>query len=188
MMTRLLITVIYLAASALAQVPPGWTNVFSPSNLYIYDVSNGAISDLSPTALVFKSPTNGGRDKTTLLTFKYPAGTNGKQCQLFFNFDQAADATSRWDGSGRLDIFSSNSVAPGKTSGWPPGNQRNNHLGRWKKSATPWADWEATYGGLSVPQPCKPPGTVQGFEIVGVYDNTYVTYTNALSGVRIAYR
>jgi hypothetical protein len=191
MLAKTLLAMTSLVASTMAApleartAPPVPANTFAPTALYSYDVGTGAIGAASSWAVVDKYTSNGGHDSTTLMTFTYPNAAEGKQCALYFYSNP--DTQMSWTGSERLDIFSSNSPAPGKTSGWGPGNQRNNHLGRWKKSGSAWADWEATYGGLSVAQPCKPAGTYESFEIVGVWDNDHVSYDNAFSGVRIAY-
>jgi hypothetical protein len=161
------------------------TDYFTPSARYHYHVNNGAIDCGVTTGLVSKADANQGRDITTLLTFTYPPAAVGKKCRLAFYLDSTATVT----GSGKLDVFSSLQPAPGCTTGWSPGNQRNVNLGRWSVLKNAFATWDATYGAyLTTPTDCKPAGTQEGFELVGVYDNDYISWNPAVgAGTRIYY-
>lgn len=156
---------------------------FTPSAIWKYSVNSGAIASTS-TGQVSKSSDNGGRDITALLTFTYPTAAQGKQCQFAFSLDNTATVR----GSGKLDLFTSNSPAPGPKSGWGPGNQRNNHLGRLSVSKNNLATWDSTYSSyLTKKTPCKAPGTKEGFELVGVYDNDFISWNPSVAGPRIIY-
>lgn len=159
---------------------------FKPKTVYQYNVGTGAIDCTThPYGLVEKSPANGGQDKTTLLTFEYPDNIPaGATCQ----FDFTLTPSDTLEVSGLVDVFSSLAPAPGCTSGWGPGNQRNNHLGRIAVGRNPGASvWVQTYGGLSVGVPCKPAGTIEAFELVGVYDYDRIKWNNNVSGASIVY-
>ncbi|CAM1500504.1 Fc.00g096660.m01.CDS01 [Cosmosporella sp. VM-42] len=156
---------------------------FTPSAIWKYSVSSGAISSTS-TGVVSKATNNNGNDITALLTFKYPSASAGKKCQFAFYLNNGASLT----GSKKLDLFTSNSPAPGPTSGWGPGNQRNIHLGRLSANLGGFATWDATYSTyLTKKTDCKAPGTTEAFELVGVYDNDYVSWNPTVAGPRIIY-
>ncbi|KAK2055946.1 hypothetical protein LY76DRAFT_519322 [Colletotrichum caudatum] len=173
MFPKTLVTLVLAAASALASplsarqsAPPPTT--FAPSATFVYNTRNGAIY-----------PSNYGG-----------VAAAGKRCQLWFLLD---GPTSGVSGSRKLDVFTSAKPAPaGGSAGWGTGgpeNQRDANLGRWSvPAAGGWATWDATYGAyLTAPTDCKAPGTVEGFELVGVYDDDYVSWDAQLSGARIAY-
>ena len=165
--------------------PPTGASFFTPSARYHYDVSTGAIDCNVNGGLVSKSTTNNGHDITTLVTFTYPQAAQGKQCQLFFYLDSTATV----GGSKKIDVFTSLQPAPGCTTGWGPGNQRNINIGRWSVSKGNFATWDATYGAyLTQPTTCQDPGSVEGLEFVGVYDDDLVRWNPAAgAGARIYY-
>lgn len=158
---------------------------FLPSATWTYDVGTGAINCAAPGGKVFKSDTDGGHDITTLLTFTYPPAVAGATyCQFEFRLE----ATDVNTGSQKMDLFTSLSPAPGCTSSWPPGNQRNINLGRLDAVSGGEATWEATYSTyLTGPTKCQAPGTVEGLELVGVYDNDDIEWSPYISGARIKY-
>ncbi|KAK0707735.1 hypothetical protein B0H67DRAFT_464898, partial [Lasiosphaeris hirsuta] len=153
----------------------------APAALSIYDVATGAIHCLPPTGagLVAKSPTNGGHDKTMLVTFRYTQQTAGKTCQLFLFLDAGAKV----GGSRQVDVFTSLAPAPPSLdcpSTWPPGNQRDNQLGRMDVVVGGLAKWDWTSSSyLTRPGPCRKVGSVEAFELVGVGDEDYVRWTQA---------
>ncbi len=150
----------------------------APVARYNYDVGTGAIHCNPAGGLVSKSTTNNGHDITTLVTFTYPAASLGKKCQLAFSLD----ATASLSGSQKIDVFTSLSPAPGCTTGWGPGNQRNNQLGRLSATLGAYATWEWTSSSyLTAPTDCKAPNTTEGFELVGVYDTDYVAWNGAVA-------
>ncbi|KAH7137340.1 hypothetical protein B0J13DRAFT_559513 [Dactylonectria estremocensis] len=158
------------------------TKFFTPK-VWSYNVRNGAISSTS-RGVVSKYDSNNGNDITALLTFTYPAAAVGKQCQFVFYLNHGGNL----HGSGKLDLYSSNSPAPGPTSGWGPGNQRNQHLGRLSVSRGADATWDATYFSyLTKKTPCKAAGTVEAFELAGVYDNDFVSWNPSVAGPRIVW-
>ncbi|KAI8307705.1 hypothetical protein K4K59_010644 [Colletotrichum sp. SAR11_240] len=180
MFSKLLITLL-AATSALAAPAPlserqTSSPYFTPSAVFQYNVRDGAIYPAS-WGHVSKYPQNAGYDFTTLLTFTYPAAAAGKKCQFAF----FADANTYAGGSRQLDVFTSLKPAPaGGAGGWGaggPGNQRNANIGRVSIVDGGYATWDATYGAyLSTPSDCKPAGTVEGLELVGVNDNDYVSF------------
>ncbi|KAH7160551.1 hypothetical protein B0J13DRAFT_541314 [Dactylonectria estremocensis] len=140
---------------------------FTPVKTWQYSVKTGAIAATSGSVNVYKSPSNKGDDKTALLTVKYSSVSEGMQCQFKFYLAPGSNPT----GSRQLDLFTSNSPAPGPTNGWGPGNQRNIHLGRFSVApgeSSSWISKDHPY--LTKKTPCKKPGTVEAFELVGVND------------------
>ncbi|TQN64245.1 hypothetical protein CSHISOI_11186 [Colletotrichum shisoi] len=174
--------------SARQSTPPPTS--FAPSAIFTYNTRNGAITPSSYGGVVVsKSTSNAGNDLTALLTFTYPQAAAGKRCQLWFYLDAPTSSVS---GSRKLDVYTSTKPAPASGSaGWGaggPGNQRDVNLGRWSVAPGGWATWDATYGAyLTAPTDCKAPGAVEGFELVGVWDNDYVSWNAQVSGARIAY-
>ncbi|KAM0333395.1 hypothetical protein ACHAQA_002056 [Verticillium albo-atrum] len=163
---------------------PTPSGYFSPSSLYTYDVGTGAIKCDVTYGLVDKSTSNNGHDYTTLLTFTYPEAAAGKQCLFEFFLDDNASLY----GSKKVDVFTSLAPAPGCTTGWAPGNQRNVNLGRLSIQRNGLSTWDATYSPyLTKSTPCKAPGTVEAFELAGVYDHDHVSWNAAVSGARISY-
>jgi hypothetical protein len=160
------------------------SDYFTPSAIYNYDVGSGAINCHAAGGLVSKSTNNNGHDITTLITFQYPAAAAGKKCQFAFYLDSSAILT----GSKKVDLFSSLEPAPGCTASWPPGNRRNNHIGRLSLSLGATATWDQKVSAyLTQPTDCKPAGTYEGYELVGVYDNDYVSWNTYVAGARIVY-
>ncbi|VUC36548.1 unnamed protein product [Clonostachys rosea] len=154
---------------------------FKPSALWKYNVGTGAIT-ASVVGEVDKSNTNRGQDLTTLMTFTYPPEATGKKCQFFFGLHPDDTLT----GSKKLDLYTSNKPATASTTTWGPGNQRNIHLGRLNMISGGEATWEGKYNGyLTDKVDCKPAGTVEGFEVVGVYDTDRVSWNPIYRGPRI---
>ncbi len=165
---------------------PSITGTFTPKATYNYDVATGAIECGPRTNRVAKSVSDGGRHTTTLLTFEYPAASAGRLCRFGFRLG-AADALSG-DRGGLVDLFSSLAPAPGCTTGWGPGNRRDLPVGRLRPvlgGDAAFVDTFTTY--LTEPSPCRAPGTVEAFELVGVYDDVHVEWEPSVSGAFISY-
>ncbi|KAH7308632.1 hypothetical protein B0I35DRAFT_442322 [Stachybotrys elegans] len=159
------------------------SSYFTPSAIWRYNTANGAIS-ATTVGYIDKSTTNGGQDTTALITFTYPQGVTGMKCQFAFFLDGSATLS----GSRKIDLFTVNNPAPGPRPGWGPGNQRNIHLGRLTAAKPGQATWDATYSAyLTQKTDCKAPGTIEGFELVGVYDRDLVSWNPSLAGPRIIY-
>ncbi|KPA35372.1 idi-3 precursor [Fusarium langsethiae] len=146
-----------IAATSTLAAPLKARNVtssyFTPSDTGQYSVKDGAITAASSLIEIYKSTGNGSKDQTALVIFTYPIPANANPA-----------------GSKKLDVFSSIKPAPGPKDGWGPGNQRGNHIGRLSVVAGGAATWDATYGpSLAVKTPYKAPGTVEAFELVGVW-------------------
>ena len=146
-----------------------------------YNVGTGAVTYDTGVGLISKSPTNGGQDTTTLVTFNIPSSwASYTTCRLVFS--SAAD--SEVSGSGRADLFTSIAPATTSTTTWPQGNLRDTHIGR--IIATPGAEatWEQTFSGPDFP--CSEiAGYKVGGELVGVYDEDYITWTAGVDGPKI---
>jgi hypothetical protein len=163
--------------------PPDFFDFFKPSKVGLYNTGTGSIAP-APAGVVSKFPGDRGQDTTTLLTFTYPPEVAGKKCFFAFYLDSTASVS----GSGKIDLFSSLGPAPDFASGWPPGNQRDNHIGRLTACKGDFARWDATYGSyLTEETDCKEPGTVEAYELVGVYDNDFVSWDPSVAGLEIHY-
>jgi hypothetical protein len=188
MLFKTIIAATIAATSALA-APLEARNVsssyFTPSNTWQYSVRDGAITAVSSLVEIYKSTGNGGKDQAALVTFTYPAAAKGRQCQLEFHLPANANPA----GSKKIDVFTSIKPAPGPTGGWGPGSQRNNHIGRLSVAAGRAATWDsAQRPSLAFKTPCKAPGTVEAFELVGVYDFDSINWNpSSKYGPRIVY-
>ncbi|KAK0615101.1 hypothetical protein B0T17DRAFT_498525, partial [Bombardia bombarda] len=111
---------------------------------------------------------------STLITFVYPPESEGKRCQLSF----LRDYTTYTAGTGQIDVFSTLAPPPATCPAeWPPGNRRNNQLGRLRVNNLEYSPWEwVTTANLTTLTPCRPVGTVESFEYVGVGDTDYVRW------------
>ncbi|KAF6789087.1 hypothetical protein CSOJ01_14843 [Colletotrichum sojae] len=159
---------------------------FGPSATFAYNVGTGRIDPLSNQGYVSKYYQNNGQDLTALLTFTYPEAARGRTCQFVFQSDPAKTWAS---GSQKLDLFTSLQPAPaGGATTWPPGNQRDQNIGRLSvANGAGQSTWDVTFGEkISKPVPCAAPGTVEAYELVGVYDNDYVSWRDG-AGPRIVY-
>lgn len=155
-----------------------------PNSVANYDVGNGHLTHTG-WGSVYKADSDGGHDRTTLLTFTYPAAAAGKTCQLFFPLEGWETAT----GSQQVDVYTSLQAAPGyDTFDWPPGNQRDQELGRLDVVVGGEATWDWTSSGfLTGPTPCGVAGGQVNLELVGVNDNDDVEWDPWVSGAQIRY-
>lgn len=162
-----------------AQAP----GVIAPTRRYLYDVGTGALTCNPPQGVVSKSTTNNGHDTTTLVVFTYPAASTGKKCRFSFSLG----ASDTLDGSRRIDVFGTTEVPTACTTGWPPGNKRDIQLGRMNLALGAAATWDWTSSSyLTSETDCKPAGTVEAFELVGVWDVDEVRW-GFTNGARILY-
>lgn len=160
-------------------IPP--QDLIWPAETYRYWVKTGETQLDPPEGLVQK---NGNQDEeiTTLVNFQFPADLEGRTCRL--RFDLWPRDTS--EGSQRADVFTS--LAPegfsiASDGVWPPGNKRDEHVGRIFVTAPGSAVWEQSYHGF--PEfPC-PAGRVFGGEFVGVGDEDKIIWDIGVTGPRI---
>jgi hypothetical protein len=168
-------------STPIPQVPSG-TNIIHPSVRSQYSVSTGEI--VYNTGIGLVSKTGSGSDTTTLLTIDIPAAAAGKTG--VFNFALDNDASTTVSGSGLIDLYSSLQPATGSTNTWPPGNQRNNQLGRLRISKGASATWDPGFPtagqGFTIPAAGS-----YGYELVGVYDGDHVQYSGANNGIWISW-
>jgi len=155
-----------LAASAPAPLPlvPTSGNFILPTAVSQADVWTGAIRYATGAGKVFK---NGKvTDTTTLLTFVGTAASAGRTCAIHLYLA----STSTLTGATQFDVFSSLQPATASTTTWPPGNQRNNHLGRMQAAlgaeATVVAGLPTAVSGFA----CPAAGVAAGFEFVPTDD------------------
>ncbi|KAF7509065.1 hypothetical protein GJ744_008460 [Endocarpon pusillum] len=158
-----------------------YTKELYPDYTSQYNVGTGAITYNTKVGLISKSPTNGGQDTTTLVTFNVPAEWSAyTTCRIVFT----SAATSSVLGSGRADVFTSLSPATHSTASWPPGNLRDIHVGRLLAAPGTEATWEQSYVGPDIPC-AELAGHAYGGELVGVYDSDYITWTPGKDGIKI---
>jgi len=181
MKTSTFISVLSAAATALAAPATIKTrdNVIRPSVTSNYNVWTGAVTYNTGAGVVHKSYKDA--DITTLVTFDFPASTQGKQCELIFDLDATATAS----GSQRVQVFSSLKPATGSTTTWPSGNLRDQQLGSLYFPAPPSTGvWEETGTTSSGKFPCPAGQTLAG-EIVGRWDQVDIKWNAAVSGPKI---
>jgi hypothetical protein len=159
------------------QVPTSG-NIIHPAVRSQYYVSSGRIVYNTGVGLISKNSSSS--DITTLLTINVPAAAAGRTGTFNFALDNAAATTV--SGSGLLDIFSSLQPATASAASWPPGNQRNNQIGRFKvvKNAAATSVFGSTTFTI-------PAAGSYGYELVGVYDSDLISYSGSNNGFWISY-
>jgi hypothetical protein len=161
--------------SAFPQVPTTG-KVITPSILSQYYVSTGQIVYNTKFALVQKTGTTS--DITTLFTLKFPAAATGKTGTFHFALDNSAIVT----GSGQIDVFTSLNPAISSTTSWPPGNQRNNQVGRIQVVKGGTATW--VFGSATFTIPAA--GTYV-YELVGVNSIDLISFSGTNNGIWVSY-
>lgn len=151
-----------------------------------YNSKTGAVDFHTPRGLVSRSPTNGGADITTLVTFQLPIAYKNNNCQLVF---ELKDSTSTVAGSAQAQLFTSLAPAYTDSESWPNGNLRNQNLGAINVVAGGRANWQAgsgpaaTTGGFF---PCSEiTGQIYGGEIVPQGDYDTISWPAGKDGVKI---
>jgi hypothetical protein len=124
-------------------------------------------------------------DNTTLLSFVVTSANAGKPFSFRFALDSAA--TNVISGTGQFDLFSSLAPATGSATSWPPGDRRNQHLGRFQVVKGGVAT--AITAGFPTPTGTLPTATgTYGWELVGVGDNDIIQWVpSATNGAYINY-
>jgi Ubiquitin 3 binding protein But2 C-terminal domain len=163
-----LLTFSSAAPAPVPQVPAG-PGVVTPSVRSQYEVWTGAIHYKTAAGKIFKNGIT--TDITTLVTFNFPPESVGKTCEFHFYLSTTSTVT----GSGLFDVFTSLAPATGDTTSWPPGNQRNNHVGRLSAVLGGEATFVSGFPNTILSFPC-PAGTWAA-EFVGVYDSDDIEWT-----------
>jgi hypothetical protein len=167
-----------VAAIPFLQLQSG-PNILTPTHQSQYYVSTGKIDYNTGVGLISKDGLTS--DITTLLTFTFPAAAVGKTAVVHFALDFAG--STKVTGTGQLDLFSSIQPATASTLTWPPGNQRNNYLGRFQAAKGATATW---LSGSPVTFTITTAGNF-GYELVGVGDKDLVAYSSNNNGIWISY-
>ncbi|KAL2220299.1 hypothetical protein M432DRAFT_312520 [Thermoascus aurantiacus ATCC 26904] len=158
---------------------PSTDSVLYPCTTSLYHVSTGAIDYGKDFGLVSKKG-DSVSDITTLVTFVFPDSWANRKCRLVFELGASDTST----GSQRADVFSSIAPAGTPASSWPPGNLRDEQLGRIFVTGPGVAVWEQAFNGA--PDFDCPAGKVVGGELVGVNDVDEIRWSVAAgSGPRI---
>ena len=159
---------------------PAGSNIIRPKVTSQYDVWTGAVHRGTQNGKIFKDGKT--TDITTLLTFDFPAASEGKTCS--FHFDLCADPSAKVSGTAQFDVFTSLAPAAGNTSSWPSGNLRDQHLGRMTAQTNGAATWVSGFPTLGQGFPC-PAGQTHGGELVGVGDADFIEWLAGTSGASI---
>jgi len=150
-----------------------------------YNVKTGAHFHTSQ-GLVSRSPTNGGADITTLVTFEVPAEYSSNWCQIAFTLE---DASSWASGSLQAQLYTSLAPATTDSSSWPSGNLRDQFLGNIDIVVGGEASFEAGSGPAATSHgffPCGLiAGQVYGGEIVPRGDSVQISWPAAVDGIKI---
>lgn len=176
-----------------ASTDSSWTDVVKapvavifPDYTSQYNGKTGAVDFHTPRGLVSRSPTNGGADITTLVTFQVGTEYQANQCQLVFDL---VDPTSSVAGTSKAQLFTSLAPAYTDTETWPSGNLRNQMLGTIDIVAGGRATWEAGSGpGATVDGffPCSAiTGQLYGGEVVPQGDYDLISWPAGTDGVKI---
>jgi hypothetical protein len=177
-LATLLGTAVAVPAPMPQSIPTG-ANIVKPSARSQYDVWTGAIHYKTGAGKVFKNGQT--TDVTTLVTFDFPADSQGKTCEFHFFLD----STATLSGSALMDVFTSLAPAVADTTSWPPGNQRNQHVGRLAVVKPGEATFVDGFPNTIKSFPC-PTGTWAA-EFVGVYDTDDIEWTGTGSGSYFKY-
>lgn len=168
-----------------------WGNVQPVAQLFPiytshYNVGTGAVTFHTSTGLVSRSPTNGGQDTTTLVTFALDAQYSSHLCQTVFGLGNPASTAT---GSMQAQLFTSLAPATASTSTWPSGNLRNQDMGSIQVVLGGWATWlpgtgpGATSNGFF---PCSDiAGQLYGAEVVPQGDTVQISWPAGIDGISI---
>lgn len=177
----LLFVAVAVTASPLNQIPLTVTSERQPQAAIIHDSYwGGPVNTCNQSTLrVFKSPSSGGHDLSTMLTFQYPGATN---CWLEF------DAPAVQRGGRQVDVYTQWAVVDQCPS---TANNRDRNLGRLEiPESGGKATWVAVYGDYLVGpgSRCPTEGKIEGIEIVGVGDDQDLRWSQGSGkGVRVLF-
>jgi len=141
-----------------------------------YSVWTGAINYKTSQGLIQKTGITS--DITTLVTFDIPSSAAGKQCELVFTL-----GSYNWPtGTATFDVFTSIKPATAPSASWPPGNLRDQYLGRLKAvNNGPAQNVEGFQPVVGQKIPCPAGQTLAG-ELVGAGDQVYIRWDVATEG------
>lgn len=151
-----------------------------------YNSKTGAVDFHTPYGLVSRSPTNGGADISTLVTFTLGNEYKSNNCQLVFDLESPSSKAS---GSQSAQLYTSLAPAYTDSESWPSGNLRNQNLGAIDVVAHGRATWEAGSGPGATANgffPCSAiTGQIYGGEIVSQGDAVEISWPAGQDGVKI---
>jgi hypothetical protein len=151
-----------------------------------YNSKTGAVDFHTASGLVSRSPTNGGADITTLVTFTLGNEYKNNNCQLVFDLESPSSQVS---GSKSAQLFTSLAPAYADSETWPSGNLRNQNLGAIDVVAHGRATWEAGSGPGATANgyfPCSAiAGQIYGGEVVPQGDAVEISWPAGQDGVKI---
>lgn len=178
-----LLSTLFLAASATPATDLIKRTVpvnIEPTALSIYFVASGAIQFNTGIGLIFKLP-SAPTDISTLATFDIPSQYAGMQCAIAFDLSGSTDFTS---GSSQFDIFTSLMAPTASTTTWPPGNQRNNQIGRMSVDPiTLMGSYVSGFPNFGANFPC--PANEMSIELVGVNDSDEIYWSPLSMGIYV---
>jgi len=151
-----------------------------------YNSKTGAVDFHTTRGLVSRSPTNGGADITTLVTFVLGNQYKSNTCQLVFDLEAPSSKVS---GSHSAQLYTSLAPAGADSETWPSGNLRNQNLGAIDIVPHGRASWEAGSGPGATANgffPCSAiTGQIYGGEIVPQGDAVEISWPAGQDGVKI---
>lgn len=162
-------------ATAILSSADSWkaVDVLYPRTTSLFYASTGDIKYNSSHGLIYKGiGSMADSDVTTLVTFAVPEGWAGKKCRLDFDLE-SDDVLS---GSKTVDVFTSLTIVEHSSSGWSPGNQRDQYLGRFMIDGSRSGKWIDTDD--EVPRFDCPADEVVTWELVGVNDRVEIRWTS----------
>jgi len=151
-----------------------------------YNSKTGAVDFHTAKGLVSRSPSNGGADISTLVTFTLGNEYKSNNCQLVFDLESPSSQAS---GSKSAQLFTSLAPAYTDSESWPSGNLRNQNLGAIDVVPYGRATWEAGSGPGATANgffPCSAiTGQIYGGEIVPQGDAVEISWPAGQDGVKI---
>ncbi|KAH0545411.1 hypothetical protein FGG08_000552 [Glutinoglossum americanum] len=177
-----LLTASLATADLTHREPPADGSLLYPYATSQYSVSSGALDYGTPNGLVFKDQVTS--DISTLITFNFPAWTEGRQCE--FSFHLRSHEEGGWatvSGTGEMDIFTTKGNPTRDTTDWPRESTRDGDLARIKAVIGGPAEVVMAFVDKST-FPC-PAGKILTAEMVPTGDSDHVEWDVYTEGPQI---
>lgn len=178
-------TVAFALTASAAPLKARSVDTIYPITSSQYTSSTGAVDYDVTYGLASRTTTNGGADKSTLVTFCLPSDYSGSQYMCEVVFDLFQNGASAY-GTSQVDVFTSLKPAWVSSPSWPSGNLRDQYLGRIDVVVGGTGVADTTIGGLGFKFPCSAiAGQTYAGEIVPVGDYDIVNWAANTDGPKI---
>ena len=161
-----------------------------PGSSAVYNTGTGALN-CTTHAIISKSITNNGQDKTSLLSFTFDDTLRNRTCQLGLNLTSANNAST--PGSKQLQLYKSlrpSLACSGSNitrSSWPTGNQRGTHIATFDLLTNSSSILQAVSAAQFVEETPCPANQTFTYELVGIGDEVTVEFETLVEGLVMNY-